>query len=441
VAKFNQKMKKTATLIALAGLSMAANPEHLHGSFRNRKFGDKPFVAQKPTKQSETLNADDELLLIYKPQYDIDPGMVIRPPRGYDIDPKMIIRPPYGDIDQGIFVKPRPTPKVMWADDDELIAYVPKEKDVGPIRQHRDDELFSKGVDAGMIIKPKRGDIDPKMIIKPKRGDIDPKIILNPKKDVIYADDELLVRPNWAGLDVKYQSHPVILADDELFANDDELIAYVPKEKDVGPIRQHRDDELFSKGVDAGMVIKPKRGDIDPKMIIKPKRGDIDPKIILNPKKDVIYADDELLVRPNWAGLDVKYQSHPVILADDELNLISTLHRPIIKQALVNDDELFANDDELIAYVPKEKDVGPIRQHRDDELFSKGVDAGMVIKPKRGDIDPKMIIKPKRGDFDPKIILNPKKDVIYADDELVFAQPMRAVDDELVALGDLLNDN
>jgi hypothetical protein len=390
-------MKKTATLLALAGLSMAANPEHLHGSFRNRKFGDKPFVAQKPSKQSETLNADDELLLVYRPQFDIDTGMVKRPPRGYDIDPKMIITPPYGDIDQGIFVRPRPTPQVMWADDDELLVYVPKEKDVGPMRQHRDDELFSKGIDAGMVIKPKRGDIDPKMVIKPKRGDIDPKIILNPKKGVIYADDELLVKPNWAGLDIKYRPQPITLvADDELFVNDDELLVYVPKEKDVGPMRQHRDDELFSKGVDAGMIFKPKRGDIDPKMVIKPKR-------------DVIYTDDELA-------------------------LTNTLYRPM-KPTLVADDE-------LMIYLPKELRNSPARFNLDDdEFFSKGVDAGMVIKPKRGDIDPKMIIKPKRGDIDPKIILNPKKDVIYTDDELVYLQPMRAVDDELVALGDLLNDN
>jgi hypothetical protein len=378
-------MKKTATLLALAGLSMAASPEHFHGSFRTRKVVDHqplvdPYVTSKPSSQPETMNADDELLMIYKPRYDIDPGMVIRPSRGADIDPGMVIRPPYGDIDRGIFVKPRPPNQLLYADD-ELASYSDFVKhpnrayvDYRPLVKPQpavvaDDELalhnkeVNKGFDAEMLIKP-----------KPRRGDA--KL-----KPTVTADDDELVfirRP----LDSSFIKQAVFVDDEFMLAN-----------KEV------------NKGLDAGMVIKPRRGDVDPKMIIKPKRGDIDPKIIINPKKDVIYADDELMFANSLYRPYVK----PTIIADDEFVYLG---KSLIKPAVFVDDEFMLAGKEV----------------------NKGIDAGMVIKPRRGDVDPKMVIKPKRGDIDPKIIINPKKDVIYADDELVYVSKLltELVDNELV---------
>jgi len=105
-------MKKTATILALAGLSMASNPEHLHGSFRTRKV-----VDHKPLKP-EILLADDELQIArvdgFNPSSNYDPRFHPQNPTKPKTwtpptNPKVWIAPPK---------------KELYADDgdDELVA-------------------------------------------------------------------------------------------------------------------------------------------------------------------------------------------------------------------------------------------------------------------------------------------------------------------------------
>jgi len=175
-------MKKTATLLALAGLSMAAKSENHHSSLRHPKVVDHtpesdPYVTPNPTNQpKEAINNDDELLLIYKPRFDIDPGMIIRPPRD--------------DIDRGILAKPRPANQFLYVDDELSLFNVHALEHHGRSRGGWHLASAQEPLDSKWNLAYKEGDKN--AIDKPK--DIGGMIVKEKGVFVTdkHADDELL---------------------------------------------------------------------------------------------------------------------------------------------------------------------------------------------------------------------------------------------------------
>jgi len=319
-------MKKTATLLALAGLSMAAKSENHHSSLRHPKVVDHtpesdPYVIPNPTNQpKEAINKDDELLLIYKPRFDIDPGMIIRPPRD--------------DIDRGILAKPRPANQFLYVDD-ELSLF-----NVHALEHHG----RSRG---GWHLASAQEPLDSKWNLAYKEGD---KNAIDKPKDI-------------GGMIVKEKG--VFVTDKHA---DDELLFDI-KPLDFGEIRRggkSADDELIMFA-DGGMDPQPRRNkNFDPKTLTKPWYN----------QNQVMYADDELTLfetQPLHYRQPRRGAHRPTKNADDELIMFADggLELPPTKTKILdpraltkpwyNQNQVMYADDDLSLLPIKPINYGPRR--------------------------------------------------------------------------------
>jgi len=420
-------MKKTATLLALAGLSMTAKSENLHGSLRHSKVVDHtpesdPYVIINPDNHK-----DDELLLIYKPRFDLDPGMVIRPPRD--------------DIDRGIFVKPRPANQVLYVDDElgwfpvHLVEHFASRGDneVRIARDDANDELSLFHVKTSGAFGRSRG-----------WGVTDAQKPLDAESDFAYkegANSNTIDKPkDIGGMIIKEKG----VAINEKHA-DDELPLFPTRTKPVSEWRSRSvDDELSlfpTKPIDLSLL---GRG-------VRERNSNADDELSLFRAKPFVFSQ---------FGRGVSFgNSH----ADDELSLFrakpfvfSQFGRGVSFGNSHADDELRMLETRAIPSDQAGSRLNPIPvsrklrgdQHADSELCHKDTKkeadsvkpkevGGMIIKERGVNVQ----YGRRHDDADNELSWFKTKPI---DESLIRRAQVsinKVVDDELVVLRDLLNDN
>jgi len=392
-------MKKTATLLALAGLSMTAKSENLHGSLRHSKVVDHtpesdPYVIINPDNHK-----DDELLLIYKPRFDLDPGMVIRPPRD--------------DIDRGIFVKPRPANQVLYVDDElgwfpvHLVEHFASRGDneVRIARDDANDELSLFHVKTSGAFGRSRG-----------WGVTDAQKPLDAESDFAYkegANSNTIDKPkDIGGMIIKEKG----VAINEKHA-DDELPLFPTRTKPVSEWRSRSvDDELSlfpTKPIDLSLL---GRG-------VRERNSNADDELSLFRAKPFVFSQ---------FGRGVSFgNSH----ADDELRMLET-------RAIPSDQA-----GSRLNPIPVSRKLRG-DQHADSELCHKDTKkeadsvkpkevGGMIIKERGVNVQ----YGRRHDDADNELSWFKTKPI---DESLIRRAQVsinKVVDDELVVLRDLLNDN
>jgi hypothetical protein len=270
-------MKKTATILALASLSMASNPEHVHGSLRTRKIVDhKPLVDSSVTFKPQILIADDELQIIR-----MDGGS------SYNGDPR--------------FAPKTTTKPSTWTPPTNPKVWTPPKEDVRLYADDVDDELQILRMDTGSRYN---GDprFAPKATTKPSTWTppINPKYLVPRKEDFrLYADDaddELQILRMDTGSryngDPRFAPKPTTKPSTWTPPTNPKV--WIPRKDDVRLYADDADDELQIIRMDTGSRYN---GDprFAPKTTTKPSTWTppINPKYLVPRKDDVrLYADD-----------------------------------------------------------------------------------------------------------------------------------------------------